>query len=415
MTLPRPSIALLAKIRRRLAPERVLDLLLPKRRLRWAFALGPGEPWSGNLQAIARCSLASTKVEVIVVVDGADLERVKATVAAAHPSEPRIRVVRRFSVAYGTSGVLFVTDGLPAILRLPTWSTRKRVILVWHGIGFKAVGLEAPFRRGPGERRRYRRRARRLAAIAASSEENSHRMTRSFGLSPNSVWPVGYPRTDWLVNPEAQLPDDVRREIELLRELRGGRPLILYAPTWETVESGQVNVSALLEALTSAFPYALVGRRLHPFVTVAPPLGSREIDLGGGEVCHLEALLRMTTVLITDFSSIWVDHLLTGGAIVGYGPSPADYRQSRGLAAEYEEIFPGPFSTDIDSTICAVSQALEGEGPSSNDSLVARFHAQPLGYASERFVDRVLALVDAPLQGAGVSSRVRQAVHNHGG
>ena len=101
----------------------------------------------------------------------------------------------------------------------------------------------------------------------------------------------------------------------------------------------------------------------------------------------------MSSVLITDYSSILFDFLSSGRPIIFYRPHPADYNSSRGTYFEPDEL-PGPVCDDITQTADAVRSFLDGGIPaapfgSRYAQWQKRFAGADDGNAAGRVVDVV--------------------------
>ena len=94
--------------------------------------------------------------------------------------------------------------------------------------------------------------------------------------------------------------------------------------------------------------------------------------------------------LITDMSSIWVDHLLLDKPMVFAFPDVQAYRDGRGLNLEpYEDWVPGPFARTMDETIAALADVLAGRDPMAQERGRARvrFHQYRDDRSSTRLLD----------------------------
>ena len=94
--------------------------------------------------------------------------------------------------------------------------------------------------------------------------------------------------------------------------------------------------------------------------------------------------------LITDMSSVWLDHLLLDRPMVFAFPDLAGYRAGRGLNLEpYEHWVPGPLTTDVEQMIAAIDDVVAGRDPMAEERARARrrFHAFADDGATARLLD----------------------------
>ena len=107
-----------------------------------------------------------------------------------------------------------------------------------------------------------------------------------------------------------------------------------------------------------------LGVRLHPVRSVGKLVcrnDRRLIDLSGEIFRSTESVLRETDVLMTDFSSIWVDFLVTGREIVGFGNEVQKVIDSGRLRAEYCSQFPGRWFSSIKKLCETLNTIHEGQ------------------------------------------------------
>ena len=102
----------------------------------------------------------------------------------------------------------------------------------------------------------------------------------------------------------------------------------------------------------------------------------------------MNALLLVSDVLVTDYSSVIFEFALLGRPMVFFAPDRAAYEAERGLYVEYESFVPGP----VFSTTEAVASHIRGGA--ADEERVRRFAAASFdvadGRASARFVREVV-------------------------
>jgi CDP-glycerol glycerophosphotransferase len=262
----------------------------------------------------------------------------------------------------------------------------------WHGTPLKHIGED----RGPGDFATWRHR-RRMAAQAArwdamlSPGPVFSEVFRSAFDYRGPFWEVGYPRNDVLLAPEAgQVRDDVRRRLGLGEEDR----VVLYAPTWRS-HLGQRDSKPLFldaEQVVRSSPDLVVLVRGHYTATT-------ESDaFAGHDRVHdvtrypeIAQLFLAADVLVTDYSSVMFDFVLTDKPVVLLTPDLEQYREvERGFYFDLEEHAPGPLTRST----AGVVEALAGpdvDGP-RRAAFRARFCPLEDGRSAAQTVDRLLEL-----------------------
>ena len=257
--------------------------------------------------------------------------------------------------------------------------TRRIVVNLWHGIPLKRLfALANPEQRQRADRVAFRRQERRhYAGLIASSDVDSYAMAATFHpLPPERVWITGLPRNDFLLMADMVLPRFLREEVEMIRSLKGKRRLLVYAPTfredafagaecYQFSEEQVIRLKALLRKHD-----AVLGFRMHYFrkgerlFNLEQHLdGETLIDLGHGVISEIAAVLREADVLLTDYSSVYIDALYLNKPVVSFAYDLEHYRnQQNGLLYDMDMAFPGPVVSDFDNLLQALDHELVESG-----------------------------------------------------
>lgn len=363
---------------------RLLDICTPKRMDRWAFFDHPLKrgQFIENARAVFEQVRHDPAVQVRIFVRGGQRPR-------GIEESPRVRIVDLDTLAglwaLAGCGVLLLTNSTALDMSLawsdgryaaPRPTLRRRVVVnLWHGIPLKRLfALANPQQRRHGDRDAFRRRERRhYAGLVASSEVDAYAMAAIFHpLPPDRVWTTGLPRNDFLRMPAPDLPASLGGELERVRDLRRGRRLVLYAPTYRdasvaherTYHFGDGEVQRLRQLLHRHD--AVLGVRGHYLANAPAPLdpvrhldGELLLDLGHERFQEIAPLLRESAVVVTDYSSVYIDALYLNLPVVGFGHDLEHYRQEQnGLLYDLELAFPGPMATTFDALLEALDAAL---------------------------------------------------------
>lgn len=197
----------------------------------------------------------------------------------------------------------------------------------WHGTPIKKLLLDITPRKVPLTYRRVMRdEVSQWDLLLAQSEKAAIRLRTSLGYEGDIA--VGeQPRNDRLLRGLSR-KDDIRK----LLGLGADESVILYAPTWRNADrqGRTLRWSELLDPQSIAKEAgARVLIRAHH---VARP---ERTDLTGAKDVsaypHVEDLMAVADILVTDYSSIAYDFELTGGTTVHYVPDCTSYERERGL------------------------------------------------------------------------------------
>jgi len=312
----------------------------------------------------------------------------------------RVRFVRRGTTGYfhalATSGYLVNNATFP-----PEFSKRSGQIYLntWHGTPLKLMGYDMP--NGAAESantlKNFLAADWLLSQNAFMTERMYEGAYRLRGVFTGRILETGYPRVDrQLLTPEELVA--ARASLERAGLAIGARSVVLWAPTWkgdsfsrpdddalELVES----VERLQRLLGDEFIVLLkTHQSVHRFARSRPEFARVLVpnDL------PTNVVLGVTSVLMTDYSSIFFDYLASNRPVVFFTPDAAGYSQSRGTYFTAEEL-PGP----VYSTVQQVAEAILTQTAGTTDltdSLAyrawrERFAALDNGSATTRVIDAV--------------------------
>jgi CDP-glycerol glycerophosphotransferase len=208
---------------------------------------------------------------------------------------------------------------------------------------------------------------------------------------------TGLPRNDWLLCPEAVLPKEEAETIARVRALAGGARVLLVAPTFRDWPAPHLDI--LLDALVDMRQELeelnlYVVLRPHRFDQAKAQRIASKCDwlvLDPAACPYTQALLRASDLLLTDYSSIWVDYLLLDRPIVGFTPDLEEYGERRGFLYDYQAIFPGPLCATPDQLRTAlVESARNPKFMSDRRKLALRlFHTYPDADSAHRVVKAI--------------------------
>jgi len=204
----------------------------------------------------------------------------------------------------------------------------------------------------------------------------SHLIAASYAIHPSRIFVTGEPRNDWLLEPGARARLEGVLDVSL-----GNRTAVLYAPTFRDDDRGHSgggdsmlpdNVKAVFDSEPLARVLeqenAICVLKLHPRdervvaslrEAVYPPLHvlhSRDLHQAG---LDLYEVLGGFDLLITDYSSLYMDFLLLDRPVLFYVPDLARYGDMRGFKLEPLEFWmPGPQTSSMDELVAEVGRSL---------------------------------------------------------
>jgi len=269
-------------------------------------------------------------------------------------------------------------------------------VQVWHGIPLRRIGRLFPRETWwAAETPKY-------AAMVASSERERDNLSQAFAPVPREeIWLTGLPRNDFFLGEESALPVDYRAHLAQLNAQLAGRRLVLYAPTWRDREEDHYRFSdaesrRLSEVLRRHS--AVLGVRGHSNVR---HLSRYTADSDVAEIITLNHLpdvnviMRETAVLVTDYSSIYLDFVLTGRPILHCTYDFDAYLKTRvWFFYELDEAFIGQRLLTFDEFLEQLDRALaSGVADVPQYRQVRDLFHRHAGASGAAVADRIKALV----------------------
>jgi len=231
----------------------------------------------------------------------------------------------------------------PELFFLNDYSTFRvpgRKINLWHGIPLKKIGVF--------QNKKHKALNRKFSkVVSAKSKFDHYNMAKAFNMPLEKVIASGLPRHDWVMG-TLPLPPSSLAQVETLKKQLNGKKLVLYAPTFRDGDVEGLPICAdKLKAwaeLLSKYGYVL-GVRCHLIRRTNHNLRNLGvIDLSSMEFKNIEVVYSLTDILVTDYSSVSVDFMLTNKPILGLDVSENSY--NRGFMLDFDALFPGSFHKD---------------------------------------------------------------------
>lgn len=303
------------------------------------------------------------------------------------------RAVVRFSREYfemlGRARYLIVNAGLPYFFRK---REGQLYFQTWHGSPLKRIAHDRPHLDFFNwHHRRQLLIARDGWDYLLSQSEFCTRALRSAFRYDGPVLEMGYPRND-LMSSEAAA--EVRQRTRAHFGVGPDQQLILYAPTWRDNH----RVGRVFDKVLYLDPKALVRELDDAVVFVRGHYNSmnaaEDVDPEGRVIDvtrypDIADLYVAADALVTDYSSVFFDFVLTDKPMIFLAPDLKEYRDdNRGFYLDYD-VVPGPVCLSTHE----VAEALRGPDlhVSRREEFRKEFTPHDDGTASARVVDAILA------------------------
>lgn len=254
-----------------------------------------------------------------------------------------------------SAGVWFTSAGLPAY---GIGLHKKRLIInLWHGVPLKKIALLDPNLKKAARIYFKKIFSENYTCILTTSHELIPLMARSFAVSEDKIKVWGQPRNDGLFQ-----KNDCHEILgQLFPDLPEYTKTVLYAPTFR--DYGQVQLFPFKDFDQKQLEAFLEEKNMLLFIrthvaeqgSAAPYLGKRIRFLGNEQAEDVTGILNIFDCLITDYSSIYIDYLLTDKPMIFLPYDRQQYLDGRGMNFDYDDVTPGPKPETFNDFLDALS------------------------------------------------------------
>ena len=242
---------------------------------------------------------------------------------------------------------------------------RLNYIQTFHGIAFKKIGNDAGYEgKGIAKVNLFASRFievfatwlktilksnilyKKYKLIIASSEEIKKIIESAFATDKIEI--LGYPRNDIFFNTNLQFTN-YKKELGLGKY----KKIICYVPTYRDNYNDVVPFSEEFYSILNKYfkeeQFLLIIKK-HPYEkNIQVPDNLTNIQDFSEDVDDLQELLIYVDIVITDYSSVFMEYNLTDRPIIYYSYDYEEYLQNcRGMYYDYYDELPGPFAENED-------------------------------------------------------------------
>lgn len=213
------------------------------------------------------------------------------------------------------------------------------------------------------------------------------------GIYTGEILEVGYPRNDVFFENNGQ--QYLKKYLYDEYEIDNKKKLLIYAPTWKPTDLRQNRIEVatqyldeynqLLSDLGDQYHILM---KLHPFVYRRLRRNTDIMRVTISDGIDANELLSLADLLITDFSSIFFDFLVTNKPIVFFNQNSEVYEQERGYYLQLDEL-PGPFFSDINQMTSFIKVGKFDNYFDKYEKFKQKFVSYDDGNVSERTIKRV--------------------------
>lgn len=213
----------------------------------------------------------------------------------------------------------------------------KKTIYIntWHGSAIKKIGEDS------NNKSLIFFRTSKPDYMIAQSEFDIEIFSRLFNISKDKIRMVGLPRNDELFDFSQNEVDAIKEKLELPKD----KKIILYAPTFREYQKDKNGcyiappINILLWKKYLADNYIILFRAHYEICTI---MNIEEDDFlfNVSNYPNLNELLKVSDILISDYSSVIIDYSILERPIYSYAYDYEEYCDKRGLYIDIEKELP---------------------------------------------------------------------------
>lgn len=240
--------------------------------------------------------------------------------------------------------------------------------------------------------------------VLSTSDMVTEIYSKAFDVDKNQMLVAGYPRNDVLLKPVINM--EIGMNISVLNKIRNykneGKKIIVYMPTWR--DTGDEPLEKILDfqilekELEQLNAFLIIKHHQGSLNTLFQSEDNEKIDVAtlkniiiSNPKLDIYPLLSKTDLLITDYSSIFVDFLFLNRPIIFYSYDLKKFlEKDRDLYFEYESTVPGIIVKDFPALISAIKDIIveKKDGYSEKRGLLlAKYFENYDGDSSKRLVE----------------------------
>ncbi|MCY1039559.1 glycosyltransferase [Staphylococcus nepalensis] len=277
----------------------------------------------------------------------------------------------------------------------PTYFTKKPnqvYVNTWHGTPLKSMGLD--IKDNLLESQNTIRNFLSSDYIISPNQHTTDIFKKAFKLeelNDDAILEIGYPRIDATLKAQSET---VIQKLKKQGLKMTNAPILLFSPTWRghTVSTPEDNIEEMeemIEVLNKKTDYQVL-LKVHPFIYRKAEGNKKLKKYLVNDTFDTNELLSIVDLLVTDYSSIFFDYLVTNKPIIFYTPDYEDYEENRGFYLPIDSL-PGPSVHSIETLVDTVNHQ-QNILTQYNDNYRAyqqKFANYDDGHVTERVVNKV--------------------------
>lgn len=207
----------------------------------------------------------------------------------------------------------------------------------WHGVPLKHIGLDIK----EGTSFKVIGGAEKFDLICTMGSYDAEIAKTAFGVDYEKIKVTGYPRNDIMFKEDIE---SVKKRVRSCFDVDFSKKVVLYAPTFRDYNKNKYGAFYFELSLSFEKFMKVLGDNYTLIVRAHGAITSKQLNgyIDASDYPDVEDLLRITDILITDYSGIMFDYSLLGKPTICFPYDLQKYQNMRGLYINYNEFIPFP-------------------------------------------------------------------------
>ncbi len=282
-----------------------------------------------------------------------------------------------------------VTDDYCDYLQRVELKPEQKLIQIWHACGaFKKFGLDYLF----NDRQKEKAIHRQYDVVCVSSENIRSDYAGAFGIGIDKIRALGVPRTDMFY--DNSVIEETKKRFFAEHPEYQNKKIVLYCPTFREKNGKKIANDPKIdwEIFSETLPQGVVMLiKNHPRMT-KDLLGGKEYPNISNISESTNALILVTDIMITDYSSVIFECCIINKPIIFYCPDYDEYE--RDFYLEFPEDTYGDFTVNQEELCESILRNLKEPNFEKLAEFKEKYMGACDGHSTERIVDVIKEFVN---------------------
>lgn len=270
---------------------------------------------------------------------------------------------------------VFITHSISDVSSINIFRNAK-VVQLWHGVGIKSLDSIQEHGLFSGLRSLIRKILRNYDYFVASSKENARRtidVFSTYGANENNILTTGFPRNDYFFKETFETHQIKKDMSKQLNTDISDKNIILYMPTFRLDSDERFSFLSLEETQRNKLQMileehnAIIIEKAHDSeakdkVDSEKLINQSIFPIFNDEHIDVQDILVASDVLVTDYSSVYLDFVLLDRPVIHFTYDYEKYiNENKGVYYDFDKISGGDLVFEFDELLKSICLNLENK------------------------------------------------------